>query len=106
MKAPGMLFAKFTAADGRACSLALLATHWASEGTCVYERLTADGKAAEAVEKGTWRVAQPDAGPSVLSIEWPSNGDEVDLAICDLLMLDLCQQGAADTYEPLGDQSN
>lgn len=102
MNAPGMLFAKFKGADGRVCSIVLIATHWRNEGSCVFERVGADGKALEALENGTWRVTEGDQGPSVLSIEWPDNG-EVDLAICDLLALDLCQRGAADTAEKLSE---
>lgn len=98
---PELYFASITSASGRVCSLAIIQTHWSTEGSCVFERVAPDGKAIEALENGTWRISSADDGPITLSIEWPDNG-EVDLAICDLLMLELSQEMGCDTYEKQG----
>lgn len=101
---PRLYFASLTSASGRVCSIALVVTHWKTEGSAIFERVAPDGKALEAIENGTWRVTDGPEGASVLSIEWPSDGGEVDLAITDLLMMDLAQQMGCDAYEKQGDR--
>lgn len=98
---PALYTASLTSASGRTCSIAIVVTHWKTEGSAIFERVAPDGKALEACENGIWRITSDDEGPSVLSIEWPDNG-EVDLPICDLLMLDLSQQMGVDTIERQG----
>jgi hypothetical protein len=94
---PRLWFARAVVGEGdamRGHSLACIATHWATEGSCVYERLLPEGT-LEAIENGTWRISAPDEGPSSLSIEWPDNG-EVDEDACEALMASLVAQGMAE----------
>jgi hypothetical protein len=96
---PRLWFARAVGGEGdamRGHSLACVVSHFANEGTCIYERLNADGSGLEAFEIGTWRVTSHDIG-SVLSLEYPDN-HVVDEAACAALMADLCQQGLAETY--------
>jgi hypothetical protein len=95
---PRLWFARGTTGAGsevRGHSLACVVTNFATEGSCIYERLSADGTHIEAFENGTWRITASDEGPSSLSIEWPDNG-EVDEDACGALMADLVAQGMAE----------
>jgi hypothetical protein len=100
MTKPQLFFATTRGVDGKTHSLACIVTHWSDEGSCVYERVSPDGKTCEAIENGTWRTSSgPDdeGSPSILVLEFPDNG-EVDEAPLEDLKADLCRQGLADTY--------
>lgn len=99
-----------TTHHGRLYSLALVVTHWGSEGTCLLERLSADRKAADLVENGEWRVT---GEPGVLHIDMENPGDIHPVGhprdipdwygLLDLLSAGLVDAGAADTFYPNGD---
>ncbi len=100
MKLPSLHFAILPDTDGRKHSLALVATHWKDEGSAVYEMTDAAGKAAIAIEYGTWRVTGSDDGPSVLSLELPDSAEYYPTIVNQLLSaLTKGAAGVADTYE-------
>jgi hypothetical protein len=61
---PSLLLAR----SGNA-SLALIATHWKTEGTCLVEILSPDRSHATVVQNGIWRLTSAEEGPCVLSLE-------------------------------------
>lgn len=64
MTLPSLLLAQ----SGNA-SLALIATHWYDEGTCLVEVVSEDGTHAIVVQNGIWRLTSAEEGPCVLSLE-------------------------------------
>ncbi len=46
--------------EGRMVTLAVVRVHWRNEGTCILERLSADGSHTDVVVNGTWRIVGDD----------------------------------------------
>ena len=91
-----------TTHHGRLYSLALVVTHWGDEGTCLFERLSADRKAADVIQNGEWRIKSDD-GPGVLHVELedPTDGEVPEWErLLDVLCAGLVSAGAADTFYP------
>lgn len=89
-----------TTHHGRLYSLALVVTHWGTEGTCLLERVTVARKAANIVHTGNWCIRSPDEGPSVLHVELEEPTDDIPdwFGLLDVLCAGLVDAGAADTF--------
>lgn len=92
-----------TTHHGRLYSLALVVTHWGTEGTCLLERMSVDRKFADVVQNGEWRVTtgpEQQGEPGVLDIDIEQPDDAIPdwFGLLDVLCAGLVDQGAADTF--------
>lgn len=78
--APAVLMATTRDAAGTIWSLALIRTHYKSEGSALLEAVNGKSGALICVENTSWRINRTDDGPATLSVELPDypGNDVVD----------------------------
>lgn len=85
--------------EGRTYSLALVATHWKTEGVAIFEALSIDGKHTVALEStAEWTIRSYDDGPATLSISdltIPRDLTSNEGELLDRLLDELVRSGGA-----------
>ncbi len=91
--------------EGRMVTLAVVRVHWRNEGTCIFERLSADGSHTDVVVNGTWRIVGDD--DNVLDVEIDDPGDIESYRDCiDRCMAEVVKTGKAWRLEAFQPQGN
>jgi hypothetical protein len=97
--APAILMATTRDPSGTVWSLALVRTHYKSEGSCVLEAVNGNTGALICIDYATWQIKRSDTGPAALSVELPAypGNDTVDdwHAIVTALLQVLLDRGAS-----------